>query len=612
MLKKLFYLTVVLVCSSVIVMAQSKYEVINKAPLKMDNNTETENLLISNSTNKSAMGLPGWVTVDSMANSYGPSSPTLNPFYYDPYSGAMALIHRGGGSVVATGSGKLYYNFSTDFGLTWERVPTALNSAAATQLGRYPSAAISNAAKAADINETIFAAAWPELNPSAFGFLGYGADQPVGGNSPVAGIDQGPPNYSSNVPVFVNNETGSIFWVSDNQTDASLRLFRTQDYVTIDIIDPPTWSSTTFQDNGNIALGGFEKNGVLYYAVIGSFVPPDTNNPIISGWFPGVSKSTDDGATWSEWDVIDFRLIPELQGYVRLFDNIKEDTYIAYCGDMVVDADGYPHLVVSVTDTTGGGDGNLGSNAFIELYQTASGWNAKMIDNDLDSYIYTKWHNADNNPGIGQMGENGMISISQDGELLVAAWINVNKSAAIDSLCAIFYSTRQIDADNWSTPVKLTENNNMNFNAHHITPIMRKVDETTYQSFHMTWYAVDMLDSAVIVTTTPNEIYVTSLTHTITGVNDNNEVVSSFELGQNYPNPFNPVTTIKYSVPSTGNVVLKVYDVLGREVSTLINRVQEAGQHSISFDASALSSGMYIYTITSGNFTASKKMMLMK
>jgi hypothetical protein len=86
-----------------------------------------------------------------------------------------------------------------------------------------------------------------------------------------------------------------------------------------------------------------------------------------------------------------------------------------------------------------------------------------------------------------------------------------------------------------------------------------------------------------------------------------------FNLKQNYPNPFNPTTTIGYDLPSSSQVTLKVYDLLGREVATLVNaRQQSAGQHQVSFDASRLSSGMYIYRLESNSFTATKKMMLIK
>lgn len=92
-----------------------------------------------------------------------------------------------------------------------------------------------------------------------------------------------------------------------------------------------------------------------------------------------------------------------------------------------------------------------------------------------------------------------------------------------------------------------------------------------------------------------------------------NTVPTSYSLSQNYPNPFNPTTRIDYALKATGNVSLKVYDVLGREVATLVNGVQAAGQHSVTFNASNFASGMYFYSLTTPDgLTVTKKMILMK
>jgi hypothetical protein len=97
----------------------------------------------------------------------------------------------------------------------------------------------------------------------------------------------------------------------------------------------------------------------------------------------------------------------------------------------------------------------------------------------------------------------------------------------------------------------------------------------------------------------------------IVGVDDE-IVANNFTLEQNYPNPFNPSTTINYTIAERSAVTLKVYDVIGNEVATLVNGTQEAGKYNVKFDASKLSSGLYIYTINTGNFTSSRKMMLLK
>lgn len=99
----------------------------------------------------------------------------------------------------------------------------------------------------------------------------------------------------------------------------------------------------------------------------------------------------------------------------------------------------------------------------------------------------------------------------------------------------------------------------------------------------------------------------------VTGINEsNNNISNDFLLFQNYPNPFNPTTNIQYTTKQTGFVTLKVYNTLGKEVSTLVNEVKQPGSHKIEFNGSNLSSGIYFYKLYSGGHTLVKKMLLLK
>lgn len=89
-------------------------------------------------------------------------------------------------------------------------------------------------------------------------------------------------------------------------------------------------------------------------------------------------------------------------------------------------------------------------------------------------------------------------------------------------------------------------------------------------------------------------------------------VPKNYELTQNYPNPFNPSTTIEYSIPKDAAVSLKIYDVLGKEVATLVNDQKSAGTYILNWNASNFSSGLYFYRLTAGEFTETKKMFLVK
>jgi len=89
-------------------------------------------------------------------------------------------------------------------------------------------------------------------------------------------------------------------------------------------------------------------------------------------------------------------------------------------------------------------------------------------------------------------------------------------------------------------------------------------------------------------------------------------VILDYELAQNYPNPFNPTTQIEYQIPNAGLVQLEIFDILGRKVQTLVNETKEVGKYTVTFDASGLASGVYLYRLTSGKFMVSKKLFLVK
>ena len=150
-------------------------------------------------------------------------------------------------------------------------------------------------------------------------------------------------------------------------------------------------------------------------------------------------------------------------------------------------------------------------------------------------------------------------------------------------------------------------------------------DNTSYTSYSpvnatsvpgMTWgYYTDnstgcTMTGGAAQSSRPNTCFtMTTMTGTVNNVF---ELPKSYSLSQNYPNPFNPVTKINFALPKLGFATLKVYDVLGREVSILVNEMKQAGSYSVDFDASQLSSGVYFYRLESGAFSDIKRMILIK
>jgi len=111
----------------------------------------------------------------------------------------------------------------------------------------------------------------------------------------------------------------------------------------------------------------------------------------------------------------------------------------------------------------------------------------------------------------------------------------------------------------------------------------------------------------------PVAYYQTIVTDDITGIEEiTSGIPSEFSLFNNYPNPFNPATTINFVIPEVSFVEIKVYDVLGSEVATILNESKEAGYHHVQFDATNLQSGIYFYQLQAGSFAETKKMILLK
>ena len=141
-------------------------------------------------------------------------------------------------------------------------------------------------------------------------------------------------------------------------------------------------------------------------------------------------------------------------------------------------------------------------------------------------------------------------------------------------------------------------------------------DGANWTTIYLNWGAVNALavsSEYLYAGTNGWGVWRIPLSDIITEVEDEpNTVAKSFELKQNYPNPFNPTTTIAFEIPKSSFVNLKVYDVLGRKVATLVNEEKPAGGYDVNFNEANLSSGIYFYKIQAGSFVQTKKMILLK
>ena len=442
-----------------------------KAPLRSDVGTDASQIYIPLGNN-SPVTAANYVAVDTMSNAFGPASNTLNPLAFDPYANVLAVVHRGK-TPYAVGSGEMWWNYSTNWGTSWQRSTTSVQNGTLSQnSGRYPSMTIANYTNSANIADLLGAFSWPELDPvsATFGWVGYGVSEGLL-ESAFANIDQGPPAFGSNVPTF--SDDSWIFWCADNLTDNSIRLWRTQDYSTVEVIDPPTWGTTRWT-NGGILLGGVSHNGVVYVGVIGSY----TEEIGAGGWEIGYSKSTDHGATWSDWFVPDWRTIPGLTNFTELWDWKVGDTYVSYSGDIQVDDNGNVHFVTGLTDSV------ILQNAIVEIYETAPNvWAGKVITVAHDN---SKYGYEDNTPGLGQTDPSIMMASNKQRDFFAVQY-SIGSPETQDSLCDLYVHTRALSDANWSGSTNLTETNTMNEDGCHLAPYIASNTSADY-IFSMFWY----------------------------------------------------------------------------------------------------------------------------
>ena len=509
-----------------------------------------------------------YIGVDTMTNAYSFAQSGITPFIFDPYSGVLALVHRGWEGNYAASSGQLWYNISTDYGITWNRIPGGINTTATQMNARYPTMAIVNPAKGKASSANGFFG-WPELNQnqSSFSFLGYATDRPIGKGSPSPFLDvKG--GYGTRVQTWSDDQSPVYFWTTDFIMNASRKLFITYDFSTIFSVTPPSWSDTVFQSIGHISIGACAYKGMEYFGAIAPFSHSLIPDPPPGGWFVGYSKSTDKGFTWSPFKMADWRKIANLSHFQILYDYKKGDSLVSYQGSLGVDKDNHVHIIVSVTDTTGP---NLGTNAILDIFETSTGgWDGTVVFSGLDT-AYS------NGPGVGQLGPSAELAFDSSHSVMAVQFIN---TPAHGKPNGIFITYKGLNDTNWSVPINLTNSDNVNNTSAHLAPYLYKSGVNQYTAFSAYCYSLapftpdyDGLSTAVLYA------------EPLSGINSLVTKVNSFNLLQNYPNPFNPSTTIKISLPKETHVTLIIYNSLGQEVSKLISKDMNAGDYATEWNA---------------------------
>jgi hypothetical protein len=131
-------------------------------------------------------------------------------------------------------------------------------------------------------------------------------------------------------------------------------------------------------------------------------------------------------------------------------------------------------------------------------------------------------------------------------------------------------------------------------------------------SFSGCWGVFMFPSGKIIGSDMSGGLFVIKIINPPTGINNNGNIPNTFSLEQNYPNPFNPSTTVKFNLPKSAHVTIKVFDALGRQVALLADEFRQAGSYRINFDAANLASGVYYYSMIADGFKQTKKMTLIK
>ncbi|MDP1676497.1 MAG: DUF6242 domain-containing protein [Bacteroidota bacterium] len=355
--------------------------------------------------------------------------------------------------------------------------------------------------------------------------------------------------------------------------------------------------STTLSANGNQL-----KANVMLVKGSKIFVAASSNVPY------GVFASTDGGTTWSSTNT-------GLYQYADVYQFLADaDTiYIASKEGLFRTTNDGANWTPTQTGIPAGevksivmrGDTLYASNASNKLYRSENRgrtWTSKTTDLPQYIYLYKLFVSGEKLFTIGGDGAGGLYQSLDSG----SHWTAVNAATFSGNglVLNLVIAKQNIFALTNAAGIYLSTNNGTTWTQ------INKGISGSYPNFSNVFVAWDSVYASM-----GGSVYRAGLSDF--GITKVEEIQSGitpqeFALEQNYPNPFNPSTTIRFNVQPLGATTLKVYDIVGREVATLVNENLKAGTYEVKFNASKLSSGIYFYQLHSGNYSATKRMILLK
>lgn len=351
-------------------------------------------------------------------------------------------------------------------------------------------------------------------------------------------------------------------------------------------------------DDGERYDFSISPNGKIGFAFFGR------NTDAGDVWF---MESTDNGTTWGSW--------------VKVFDrDATHDTAVgAFSGVQINYYGEEPCVVYEVCQQI-----FSSSNFFPGLPNEIHFWSPNV--NGGNPLVIADSSNVPFNPYVGT--NDGYVPVcrpvigrADNGYLFIAFNATtefVFPSPDTTSYMAGYFMYSSDGGDTWSTPEKFTPDSPLLDwrypSIAEVVPVTVTDDEAF--TIHIVMQGDSIAGSTVNAAGMPvgvtAQYYHFSADVVIGNATGDPNLITSYNMEQNYPNPFNPSTVIRYSVPETSIIQLKIYDVLGNELTTLVNEEKQSGTYEVEFDASEFSSGVYFYTLQAGGFTQTRKMVVMR
>jgi len=521
------------------------------------------------STNKVGKLSGTAVLAAKMWNAYSTQGAYTNLIYYDQYSAAIVIVHRG--DRMGLGSGHIYYNASLD-GLTWTDQIGSFS--VVNQSARHPNVVLSNPTKSSDPLQAYVVMFWNTLDPDLFQTIHAATDQFAG--TPMNIFSELKLSGHLVQAMAVNDENGTVYAPVEDFGTGDLILYWTTDQGAMwqnQVVAPGGWF-----DSFNGPMVEFAPDGL--HGVVAWDADP-AGDPVADFQF-GYVTTSDGGATWDSaptW-------VP--RSAVTGLENVHALNYEV---DMTVDVNGDPHFCGTYVDVVTGANTGI-----YHVYRDGSAWKADLVS----PVNRTFWSLPGDLLALNEVE----LARNPEGTGIYLKYIDAPDPAADDTLADVYVSARNLLGGSWVTPVNVTTTPTVHEKFSNLAP--RAASDGTLHIYYTIFGNGDTDDMA------ESEIWYL-FDVTVTSVEKkSDEIPSEFTLAQNYPNPFNPSTKIEYSLPARSSVTLKVYNVLGQEVATLVNQEQQAGTYVADFRAANLSSGVYLYKIQAGEFAETKKMMLVK